>query len=281
MPNFGLQTQREWIKTFLHLGGCVLGGGPLINALADVSSTHQDAEGGRFIVLGKGRSPQYSISELVKQTFEASGGMSRFISRGHVVAVKPNISWARTPDLAATTNPEVLKTVVELCFDAGAKQVKIVDHTIHDPRRCFALTGAGKVAKETGAELIYPRSSLVRRMKVGGKRVDVWPVLRPLVEADKIINIPIAKHHSLSSLTLGMKNWIGGVGGRRWALHQDIHQSIVDLARFFNPSITLIDAIRIMTSNGPSGGSLKYVVTNKRESPVSLFPGPGGGSSNQ
>jgi uncharacterized protein (DUF362 family) len=111
------------------------------------------------------------------------------------------------------------------------------------------------VAKETGADLVYPRSSLMKKMKLRGNRLDVWPVFIPLVEADKVINLPVAKHHSLSTLTLGMKNWIGGVGGSRWSLHQDIHQSIVDLAQFFKPEVTLIDAIRIITQNGPSGGS--------------------------
>jgi uncharacterized protein (DUF362 family) len=95
----------------------------------------------------------------------------------------------------------------------------------------------------------------MRDMKLHGNRLDVWPVFVPLVEADKVINVPIAKVHGLSTLTLGMKNWIGGVGGRRSALHQDIHQSIVDLAQFFNPTVTLIDATRIMITNGPSGGS--------------------------
>jgi uncharacterized protein (DUF362 family) len=84
-------------------------------------------------------------------------------------------------------------------------------------------------------------------------------VFKPLIEADVLINLPIAKHHSLSGLTLGMKNWIGGVAGSRWSLHQDIHQTIVDLANFFQPTVTLIDAIRIMTQNGPSGGSTAYI----------------------
>jgi uncharacterized protein (DUF362 family) len=75
-----------------------------------------------------------------------------------------------------------------------------------------------------------------------------------------LINLPIAKHHSLSTLTLGMKNWIGAVGGNRWSLHQDIHQTIVDLAQFFKPTVTLVDAVRIMTANGPSGGSTADVV---------------------
>lgn len=214
-----------------------------------------------FIVEGVGQQDGYSIRILLKKVFDATGGISRFISRGDVVALKPNLSWARRPELAATTNPELLKAMVELCIEAGAKKVRIVDHTIHDARRCFAITEAGKVAKETGADLVYPRSSLMKRMKIHGRRLDIWPIFVPLVEADKVINMPIAKHHSLSNLTIGMKNWIGGVGGLRSALHQDIHQTVVDLAQFFNPAITLVDAVKILVRNGPSGGSRSDVVT--------------------
>ena len=187
--------------------------------------------------------------------FEAAGGMRRFVSRGDVVVIKPNISWARPVHLAATTNPEVLQTVIELCQEAGAKKVRIADNTIDDAGFCFKVTGAEAVASKTGAELVYPTKSLMRDMNLRGNRLDVWPVYLPLVEADKVINLPVAKHHILSSLTLGMKNWIGAVGGRRWSLHRDIHENIVDLAQFFKPTVTMIDATRIMTRHGPSGGS--------------------------
>jgi uncharacterized protein (DUF362 family) len=65
----------------------------------------------------------------------------------------------------------------------------------------------------------------------------------------------------LSPLTLGMKNWFDAIGGRRGSLHRQIHPNIVDLAQFFKPTITLTDATRIMTRNGPSGGSISDVVT--------------------
>jgi uncharacterized protein (DUF362 family) len=212
------------------------------------------------MVEGVGETSNYDIKELTRKTFEAAGGISKFIAKGDVVVVKPNISWARQPEMAASTNPYVMQAVVELCQEAGAKKVRIADNTIHDARRCFALTGAGMVAKNTGADLVYPRASLMRQIKLQGHRLDIWPVFVPLVEADKVINLPVAKHHSLSSLTLGMKNWIGAVGGRRNKLHQDIHMTIVDLAQFFKPTLTLIDGIRIMTRNGPSGGSTADVV---------------------
>ncbi len=213
-----------------------------------------------LVVEGVGESQGYSIKTLARKVFEASGGINTFISKGDVVVIKPNLSWARKPKFAATTHPEVLAAVIELCQEAGAKKVRIADNTIHDARRCFAISGAGKVAKKTGADLVFPRSSMMKNMKITGDRIDgEWPVFVPLVEADKIINLPVAKHHSLSTLTLGMKSWIGGVDGNRWDLHQDIHETIVDLARFFQPAVTLIDAIRIMVRNGPSGGRLSDV----------------------
>ncbi len=248
-------TRRTALKRLLQVSGTLavsLLSKTSLGAIAfDLSAKTQKS----FIVEGIGQSEGYNIKELIKLVFNTGGGIGRFVSKGDIVAIKPNISWARHPDFAATTNPQVLEGVIDLCYEAGAKKVRVVDNTIHDARRCFALTGAGEIAKNTNADLVYPRSSLMRRMKIHGNRLDVWPVFAPLVEADKLINLPVAKHHGLTGLTLGIKNWIGGVGGRRSALHQDIHQSIVDLARFFNPTVTLIDATRIMTRNGPSGGS--------------------------
>lgn len=252
-------TRRGSLKKLLQVSGTVavsaLSGWPL----SAHRSVWAKSEKKKFIIEGLGQTEGYAVKELIEKVFEAAGGITRFISRGDVVVIKPNISWARGPNLAATTNPEVLESVTELCYNAGAKKVRIADNTIHEARRCFAITGAGMVAKKTNADLVYPRSSLMKRMKIRGHRLDVWPVFVPLVEADKIINLPVAKDHALSILTLGMKNWIGAVGGRRNILHQDIHQTIVDLALFFKPAVTLIDATRIMTKNGPSGGSLSDV----------------------
>ena len=259
-----LMTRREAIKKGLLLSGslalaCTAGWpGQAVSEAWAV----EDKEG--ILIEGEGQTPGYSVQELTKKVFDAAGGMEKFVSKGDVVIIKPNISWARTPNLAASTNPEVLEAVITLALDAGAKKVRIADNTIHNAERCFALTGAGMVAKKTGADLIHPRSSLMRDMKLKGHRLDVWPVFVPLVEADTVINLPVAKVHGLCELTLGMKNWIGGVGGRRNALHQDIHQTIVDLARFFKPTVTLIDAIRIMVKNGPSGGSEADVAVMNR-----------------
>ncbi len=237
------KTRRKKKKKIIKFSGCLTLAGTATGSPEFVQNSIASKTPAGFLIEAIGETEGYDVKQLTRKTFEAAGGISKFISKGDVVAIKPNISWARRPEMAASTNPYVLQAVIELCQEAGANKVRIADHTIHDARRCFALTGAGMVAKNTGADLIYPRSSLMRRMKLQGNRLDIWPVFVPLVEADKVINLPVAKHHSLSSLTLGMKNWIGAVGGRRNKLHQDIHMTIVDLAQFFNPTLTLIDGI--------------------------------------
>jgi uncharacterized protein (DUF362 family) len=242
-----------------------LAGGAVLYSLVPTPFQGIAAEtGSGFIAEASCSKPPCDVRALTRKLFESVGGMSRFISKGDVVVIKPNFSWARSPDLGATTHPDVLETVIFLCQEAGAKKVRIADNTIHEARNCFAVTGADQVAKKTGADLVFPLSNLMRDMNLQGHRLNVWPVYTPFKEADKIINLPVAKVHGLSGVTLGMKSWIGAVGGRRNVLHQDIHQSIVDLAQFFRPTITLIDAIRIMTANGPSGGSASDVAVANR-----------------
>ncbi len=248
-------TRRDSLKKLLKLSAGIAVSGILPSPFKSGQLAMGAQKQNAFLIEGIGQTPNFSIHALTRKVFDAAGGIQKFISTGDVVVIKPNISWARAPHLAATTHPEVIQAVIELCQEAGAKKVRIADNTINDAQRCFAVTGVGAVAKKTGADLIVPRESLMKEMNLHGHRLDVWPVFTPIVEADKLINLPIAKDHGLSVLTLGIKNWIGAVGGRRSALHQDIHQTIVDLAQFFKPTLTLIDATRIMIHNGPSGGN--------------------------
>jgi uncharacterized protein (DUF362 family) len=209
--------------------------------------------------------PDLAVSEgddpfsVTLKVVEALGGMKRFIKRGDVVVVKPNIGWDRVPDQAATTNPQVVRAVVTMCFDAGAKKVRIFDHTVNDPRRCYVRSGIVDVAKETGADISFIDSRKFREIDIGGVFLKKWPLYRDVLETDRIINVPIAKDHGLSRLTMAMKNWMGVIGGNRGWLHQDIDNSLADLAMAIKPTLTILDAYRILVDNGPSGGDRQDV----------------------
>jgi uncharacterized protein (DUF362 family) len=204
-----------------------------------------------------------SPRSLVQRALQELGGIQRFISRADVVIVKPNIAWDRTPEQAANTNPEVVAEMVRQCWSAGAKKVIVTDVSCNDPRRCFQRSGIADAARAEGAEVPLPDPSKFKEVNLGGDLLEDWPVFQPFLEADKIINLPIAKHHSLTNTTLGMKNWYGILGGQRHRLHQRIHESLVDLADFVRPTLTMIDSYRVLIRNGPTGGNLEDVLLKK------------------
>ncbi len=197
-----------------------------------------------------------SPAHITKEAISSLGGIQRFISRGDVVIVKPNIGWDRTPQQAACTNPEVVKTLVELSLGAGAKEVKVIDNPCNPAQRTYARSGIATAAKEAGAKVLFPNPHRLKKIPLNGEWLKEWEVYTDFVEADKIINVPIAKTHSLSRLTMGMKNWLGALGGNRNQLHQKLDQAMIDLAAFFKPCLSVMDGYRILIRNGPQGGRL-------------------------
>lgn len=200
---------------------------------------------------------------LARQAVEELGGMRRFVSRGDIVLVKPNIGWDRTPEQAANTNPEVVAELVRQSLNAGAKRVIVTDVSCNEARRCFQRSGIGEAAQRAGAELVLPDPSRFKDVDLKGEVLREWQVFDPFLNVDKVINVPIAKHHGLTGTTLGMKNWYGMLGGQRNQLHQKIHESLVDLADFVRPTLTVVDCYRVLLRNGPTGGNLEDVLLKK------------------
>lgn len=207
------------------------------------------------LVVAHGASPE----KIVKAAIDAMGGIRTFISRGDVVVIKPNIAWDRTPEQAGTTNPEVVAAVVRLCFEAGAKKVRVFDRPVNDPRRCYVQSGIAPAAAALGANVDFADERKFKEMDINGTALKSWPLYTEVFEADKVINIPIAKHHGSAKLTMSLKNWMGVMGGRRRQIHQKLDESLADLSTKIKPTLTILDAVRILTANGPQGGSLADV----------------------
>lgn len=243
--------RRDFLKTTCRCGAG-LAALPAISLRAD--STNPD------LVVVRDSEP----AQLISRAIEHFGGMRRFVSQGDVVVIKPNISWDRVPEQAATTNPDLVAEVVRLCLDAGAKKVKIFDNTLNEPKRCYRRSGIEKAASEAGADVFYVYERKFKNTRFPeGEMVKSWELYEDALEADKVINIPIAKHHSIGGVSLGMKNLMGFLGGNRGAFHRDFHHKIVDLHTRIRPNLTILDAYRMLLRNGPSGGDLADVALTK------------------
>lgn len=197
--------------------------------------------------------------QMVRAAVDKLGGMSRFVTPGQRVLLKPNVGWDRQPEQAANTNPDVVQAVVKLCLEAKASAVWVTDVSINDPYRSFARSGIEEAVERAGAKVKFTDSNDFVLTDLKGKMLKVWPVSRFYHQVDRVINIPVVKSHSLSKCTISMKNWYGVLGGQRNRLHQAIDVSIADLASAIRPTLTVVDATRVLKHNGPTGGSLSDV----------------------
>ena len=195
----------------------------------------------------------------VRRALAAMGGMERFVRKGETVLVKPNVGWDRLPEQAANTDPQVVAEIVRLCRAAGARRVVVTDISCNDPRRCFARSGIEAAATAAGAEVIESGRLRLLSASLPGLSAGL-EVIEELLRADRVINVPVVKHHSLSRATLGMKNWFGVLSKGRNRLHQDINRAVAELGATFRPTLTVVDATRVLAANGPGGGSLADVL---------------------
>jgi uncharacterized protein (DUF362 family) len=204
------------------------------------------------IVMAKG-----DPKDATRRALAGLGGMERFVRPNQVVAIKPNASFPRGPDWGATTHPEILSAVIEACFAAEARRVFVIDHTMEGAERCFKYSGTAKAVSA------FPKAKLVsldnrkayRDVEVpSGKALRTTEIPVVLQKADVFINLPTAKSHSATGVSLGLKNLMGLVWDRhRYHNDMDLHQAIADLGTVLRPQLTIIDAMRILKTGGPTG----------------------------
>ncbi|MGQ9576265.1 MAG: DUF362 domain-containing protein [Thermoguttaceae bacterium] len=197
-------------------------------------------------------------ARLTEKAIEAVGGLGRFVKRGDVVWVKPNIGWDRRPETAANTNPDVVATIVRLCFQAGAKTVKVGDNPVDQAVRTYPSSGIPDAVRELGADVVFLDRNRFRETAIGGEALKRIPVYPDIMESDLVINVPVAKHHRLTEVTLCMKNYLGVIE-KRQLIHQNFGPTMADLTRFMKPRICVLDAVRTLPRNGPRGGNLADV----------------------
>ena len=207
----------------------------------------------------KGTSYEKSTVEAI----DLVGGIRKYVKPGDIVVVKPNIGFNAPPELKATTDPVVVRTVVHLCFQALASKVYVFDRPVNNPKLTYVNSGIEEAAQSAGAKVLYVNDvskKLYPGIRIGGAHwLKETTVNRYILESDVLINLPVAKNHSSAELTVGMKNLMGITGDQRSKWHWELHEAISDINLGVKSHLTVIDATNIMVKNGPTGGRPDYL----------------------
>ena len=258
--------KRSTRRDFLKLGGLSLAG--LLLASSGCSSSSSSSTTPRAAPAGPTGDQAYlSVAHgtdpiaLTKSALTALGGMERFVRPGQQVIIKPNICVDYySPEYAVTTNPIVVGTLVTLCLAAGAKTVRVMDHPLAgNAQSAYAISGIEAAVKAAGGEMeIMSSFKFLKTSIPTGKDITSWEIYQDVFNVDVLIDVPIAKQHSLARLTLGGKNLMGLISNAN-LFHQNLGRRVADLISVVQPNLTVVDAVRILVDHGPTGGSLNDV----------------------
>ena len=210
-----------------------------------------------YLAVARGSDPK----AITRAAIEAIGGIERFVTEGDNVIVKPNICVDyRTYEYGATTNPEVVATLVELCLGAGARRVRVMDTPFGGtPKSAYVRSGIADAVQAAGGEMeVMNHAKFLETEIPQGQDIARWPVYQDILSADVVINVPIAKHHNLARLSLGGKNLLGVIL-RPNMIHVNLGQRVADLISLVRPELTVVDAVRTLMTHGPTGGNLNDV----------------------
>ena len=211
-----------------------------------------------YLAVARGSDPAATTQAAI----DALGGIERFVRSGDDVIIKPNICVDyHPPEYAATTNPTVVGTLVTLCLDAGARRVRVMDTPFGGtPTSAYAVTGIRDAVEAAGGEMeIMSPVKFIDTPIPNGQDITSWKVYQDILDTNVLINVPIAKDHSLALMSMGLKNLLGVILQPN-LFHRNLGQRVADLASLVRPTLTVVDAVRILVDHGPTGGSLNDVV---------------------
>jgi uncharacterized protein (DUF362 family) len=253
-------TRRQFVRLVMAAGlgtalaSCGSGGAEPTVERREASAPGSDEA---YLAVARGQDPK----AITRAALAAIGGIERFVKNGDDVILKPNICVDyRSYEYGATTNPQVVAALVELCLGAGAKRVRVMDLPFGgSPERAYVNSGIADAVQAAGGEMEVMNRAKFRETEIPeGRDIGGWPVYQEILNADVVINVPVAKHHSLARLSLGAKNLLGVIQSPN-RIHANLGQRTADLVSLVRPTLTVVDAVRTLMMHGPTGGNLDDV----------------------
>jgi uncharacterized protein (DUF362 family) len=210
-----------------------------------------------------------SVRQAVRDAVSGACDLRAIIPPGVKVVLKPNIFAPYPPP--TTTDPRVVIAPAEIAREAGAGEVIVAEgrslstarfRSANNTTRACArasgmaaaldAAGIGFVALEEDefVEVELPRADLLHRAKVA----------RTILEADVLINLPVMKVHSLTLVTLAIKNWHGIISDFDKACshsYRDYHlpRKLADVLLIKRPALSILDGLLAQEGDHATSGS--------------------------
>lgn len=242
-------------RDFLKSVGMAVAAVPFMTSLrAMAEKTASETRATLYVVHGK------DIPKMLSKGMAKLGGWKAFVKPGKKAILKPNIAWASRPDQGGNTNPVLVGECASACLAAGASEVVVPEVPCTAAATSFPMSGIEEAVKKVGGHIYSPGKEHFERVSLpNAKILRQADVVRDVLHADCLINLPVAKSHGGATLTLSMKNWMGSVKSRGFWHKNNLHQCIADFSTLVKPSLIILDATRIMLTNGPRGpGKMAY-----------------------
>ncbi len=243
--------RRDFLRSSARTGLLLTIGYPLISISSSIwGAVRESSPVDLAVVTGD---PEKAVLKAI----DLLGGIKRFVKKGQRVVIKPNMSFAKTPEEASNTSPQVVAAVAKSCIEAGAKNVLVLDHTLQKAKLCLERSGIKKHCKsiEKTHVLALNDEKFYQAVNVPqGKVIRHLKIMKEVMRCDVLINLPTAKSHSATGVSLGMKGLMGVIWNRRYFHSKvDLPQAIADLSSAVKPTLTIIDASRALITGGPAG----------------------------
>ena len=234
--------RREFLNT--SATGAIMLGAGLVSPASLAASTPD-------VALVKG-----APGAATRAAVEMIGGMGSVVKKGNRVVIKPNMSFASTPNVGANTHPLVVQAIAAMCWEVGASSVLILDHTLAPGFICLERSGvkAAAAAVKDGMAFIVNDADHYSEVKIeGGETLKQTEIVKSVLRADVLIAAPTAKSHSGAGVSLSLKGMMGLIYDRGTLHWKGLDSCIVDLCTVLRADLSVIDGTHVLSTNGPRG----------------------------
>ena len=227
------------------------------------------------IVKGKFPPDKIEIDRMVREAIGLIGGLAGKIKSGDHVVIKPNLFAPYPPPISV--DRRVVASMVKMAREAGASRVTVIEGVSmgtlmkrvrpsltpcamsrgFKTSEVMKMLDITKAVEEAGGEVLGAEDAEKVEVAIpSGIALHRVNYPKVVLDADYFINLPAMKTHTMTMVTLSIKNLQGLLDerGRYYSHRDDLQQHMVDISKIRKPDLVLLDGLLAMEGDGAGEG---------------------------